>query len=67
MTMPDTKSSRSAQDDSVTHAPEAGEPTETGRAGQDQKTDPSATSEKTRPGEARQGEDFESGRPDAQP
>ena len=58
--MPETSSN-----DSVTHAPESGEPTETGRPVDRSNPDAAVTSEKSPPGQPKQGEDFDSGRADA--
>ena len=55
------------QDDAVTRAPESGEPSETQSGTRSKNTDPQQKSDPVKPGEARIGEDLESGRPEARP
>ena len=54
-----------SSDDSVKHAPESGEPTETGRIHDRTNPEKLAHTEKNPPGKPELGEDFESGRADA--
>lgn len=59
-------SERKMAKDSVTHAPEAGEPAESGRT-HDQKGTTADKPSKSSAGKARLGEDHESGRHDSTP